>query len=101
MADFSLTIVTPEGNVFDGQVEYVSAMGIVGSLGILANHAPMICALKAGAAPWKSAPIKKSCSCSTTPIPAIPPKPPRRRLKNSSIFFKLFGVRELVPAFAQ
>ncbi|MFT5121867.1 MAG: F-type H+-transporting ATPase subunit epsilon [Candidatus Omnitrophota bacterium] len=49
MADFSLTIVTPEGNVFDGQVEYVSAMGIVGSLGILANHAPMICALKAGA----------------------------------------------------
>ena len=49
MADFSLTIVTPEGRVFEGEAESVSAVGVVGSLGVLANHAPMICALKDGA----------------------------------------------------
>ena len=45
---FPLSIVTPEGPVFHGDVESVSATGINGSFGILANHAPMSSALEAG-----------------------------------------------------
>lgn len=48
MAAFHLHITTPEGNNWDGDVLSVSAQGTEGSFGVLANHAPMIAALKPG-----------------------------------------------------
>ena len=39
---FHCQVLTPEGEVFDGEVEMVATRTGVGSLGILANHAPLI-----------------------------------------------------------
>jgi|SRR6185295_18617656 len=39
-------ILTPEGEVFSGEVRQVSTRTAVGELGILANHAPLLAALK-------------------------------------------------------
>ena len=38
-------VLTPEGQVFDGEVAMVSTRTKVGSLGILANHAPLMAML--------------------------------------------------------
>jgi F-type H+-transporting ATPase subunit epsilon len=35
-------VLTPEGEVFDGEVEQLSTRTAVGEVGILANHAPLI-----------------------------------------------------------
>ena len=35
-------VLTPEGEVFDGEVEQLSTRTAVGDIGILANHAPLI-----------------------------------------------------------
>jgi F-type H+-transporting ATPase subunit epsilon len=48
MSHFPLQIITPEGNVWEGEADGVSASGVTGSFGVLANHAPMISALKPG-----------------------------------------------------
>jgi F-type H+-transporting ATPase subunit epsilon len=48
MSVFHLHITTPEGNNWDGDVVSVIAWGVGGSFGVLANHAPMIAALKPG-----------------------------------------------------
>ncbi|MDF7823160.1 ATP synthase F1 subunit epsilon [Pontiellaceae bacterium B12227] len=48
MAAFLLHITTPEGNNWDGDVLSISAQGTEGALGIMANHAPMIAAVKPG-----------------------------------------------------
>ncbi len=45
---FNLQIVTPEREVFSGQVEQISLPGIEGSFGVLHNHAPLIAALEPG-----------------------------------------------------
>jgi F-type H+-transporting ATPase subunit epsilon len=42
---FRVEVLTPEGQVFDGEVEMVSTRTKVGSLGILANHAPLMAML--------------------------------------------------------
>jgi F-type H+-transporting ATPase subunit epsilon len=39
---FRAEVLTPEGQVFDDEVEMVSTRTSVGSLGILANHAPLM-----------------------------------------------------------
>ena len=39
-------ILTPEGQVFDGEVAMVSTRSKTGSLGILANHAPLMAMLE-------------------------------------------------------
>ena len=39
---FNCQVLTPEGEVFSGEVEMVSTRTGVGSLGILANHAPLM-----------------------------------------------------------
>lgn len=39
-------VLTPEGEVFNGEVRQVSTRTAVGELGILANHAPLLAALK-------------------------------------------------------
>jgi len=35
-------VLTPEGEVFDGEVEQLSTRTAVGDIGILANHAPLV-----------------------------------------------------------
>jgi F-type H+-transporting ATPase subunit epsilon len=39
-------VLTPEGEVFTGEVRQVSTRTAVGEVGILANHAPLLAALK-------------------------------------------------------
>ncbi len=39
---FNCQVLTPEGDVFNDEVEMVSTRTAVGSLGILANHAPLM-----------------------------------------------------------
>ena len=39
-------VLTPEGEVFEGEVRQVSTRTEVGELGILANHAPLLAALR-------------------------------------------------------
>ena len=39
---FTVEVLTPEGSVFKDEVEMVSTRTTVGSIGILANHAPLL-----------------------------------------------------------
>ena len=50
MADktFSLEILTPHRPVFTGAVTSLIAPGTLGSLGVLANHAPLVTTLGVG-----------------------------------------------------
>ena len=42
---FPVEVLTPEGQVFDDEVEMVSTRTGVGSIGVLANHAPLMAIL--------------------------------------------------------
>jgi F-type H+-transporting ATPase subunit epsilon len=42
---FQVEVLTPEGQVFDGEVEMVSTRTTVGSIGVLAHHAPLLAML--------------------------------------------------------
>ena len=44
-----MSIVTPERELFTGEVDFVLAPGLDGEIGILPHHAPLITALKEGA----------------------------------------------------
>lgn len=49
MADnssFNVKVLTPEGEVFDGDVTQVSTRTAVGEIGVLANHTPMMARLR-------------------------------------------------------
>jgi F-type H+-transporting ATPase subunit epsilon len=48
MATFNLAIYTPHGEAFSGAVESLEAPGRKGRFGVLADHAPMIIALRRG-----------------------------------------------------
>jgi F-type H+-transporting ATPase subunit epsilon len=48
MAKILLEIVTPDRVVVSEEVDVVTAPGIEGEFGVLANHAPMIAAVKIG-----------------------------------------------------
>ena len=48
MAEFTFRLVTPQKLLFEGPALSVLAPGSEGYLGILANHAPLITALKPG-----------------------------------------------------
>ena len=41
-AKFRVEVLTPEGQVFDDEVEMVSTRTDTGSIGVLANHAPLM-----------------------------------------------------------
>jgi F-type H+-transporting ATPase subunit epsilon len=45
---FRLSVVTGDGTVFDDTVDYANFPTGFGSIGILANHAPMLCAVEKG-----------------------------------------------------
>ena len=43
---FPVEVLTPEGDVFDDEVEMLSTRTTVGSIGVLANHAPLMAILE-------------------------------------------------------
>jgi F-type H+-transporting ATPase subunit epsilon len=45
---FDLSLVTPEGPAFEGEVEMLVVPGAAGEIGVLARHAPLVAMLKAG-----------------------------------------------------
>jgi F-type H+-transporting ATPase subunit epsilon len=42
---FKVEVLTPEGEVFNDEVEMISTRTAVGSIGVLANHAPVLAML--------------------------------------------------------
>ena len=44
-AKFPVEVLTPEGKVFDDEAEMVSTRTTVGSIGVLANHQPVLAVL--------------------------------------------------------
>jgi F-type H+-transporting ATPase subunit epsilon len=45
---FTLSVLTPERTVYEGQVEYVEVPGTEGYLGVLAHHAALVTGLAQG-----------------------------------------------------
>jgi F-type H+-transporting ATPase subunit epsilon len=45
---FDVSLVTPDGAVFDGEAEMLIVPGAAGEIGVLARHAPLVATLKAG-----------------------------------------------------
>jgi F-type H+-transporting ATPase subunit epsilon len=45
---FSVSLVTPDGPVFEDEAEMIVVPGEAGEVGVLARHAPLIALLKAG-----------------------------------------------------
>ncbi|MBA2794124.1 MAG: F0F1 ATP synthase subunit epsilon, partial [Thermoleophilaceae bacterium] len=43
---FPVEVLTPEGQVYEGEVEMVSTRTGTGSIGVLANHAPLMAMLE-------------------------------------------------------
>ena len=43
---FPVEVLTPDGEVFNGEVEQVSTRTTAGSIGILANHEPLLATLE-------------------------------------------------------
>jgi F-type H+-transporting ATPase subunit epsilon len=43
---FSVEVLTPEGQVFEGEVVQLSTRTVVGEIGVLANHVPILAALE-------------------------------------------------------
>ncbi len=48
MPSFDVSLVTPDGPVFEGEAEMLIVPGADGEIGVLARHAPLIAMLKAG-----------------------------------------------------
>ena len=48
MAKFNLTVSTPDGNAFSGDITCLILRGTCGDLAILAGHAPFATSVKAG-----------------------------------------------------
>ena len=45
---FDVSLVTPEGAVFEGEAEMLIVPGAAGEIGVLARHAPLVATLRAG-----------------------------------------------------
>ena len=45
---FDVSLVTPDGPVYDGEAEMLIVPGAAGEIGVLARHAPLVATLKAG-----------------------------------------------------
>jgi len=46
---FDVSLVTPDGAAYEGEVEMIVVPGQIGEIGVLARHAPLIATLRAGA----------------------------------------------------
>lgn len=46
MATFKLTVSSPDGNIFEGEVEKFDVRGIEGELAVMAGHIPFVTAVK-------------------------------------------------------
>ncbi|CAK8724428.1 F0F1 ATP synthase subunit epsilon [Candidatus Electrothrix laxa] len=53
MAQIHLEVVTPHGQVVNEDVDIVTAPGVEGEFGVLANHAPFLSAIKTGTLVFK------------------------------------------------
>ena len=53
MAQIHLEVVTPAGPVDSDEVDIVTAPGVVGEFGVLANHAPFLSTIKTGTLSFK------------------------------------------------
>ncbi|XCN74254.1 MAG: F0F1 ATP synthase subunit epsilon [Candidatus Electrothrix aestuarii] len=53
MAQIHLEVVTPKGPVVSENVDIVTAPGVEGEFGVLANHAPFLSAIKTGTLVFK------------------------------------------------
>jgi F-type H+-transporting ATPase subunit epsilon len=45
---FDLSVVTPDGAVFEGEAQMVVVPGDAGEIGVLARHAPLVAMLRSG-----------------------------------------------------
>ena len=50
---FQLSVMTADGSALSGQAEYCNLPVQEGSVGILADHAPMLCAIREGTAHFR------------------------------------------------
>jgi F-type H+-transporting ATPase subunit epsilon len=48
MEQFNLKIINQEGNIYDKPVDFCKAPGVLGEVGILADHSPALIELTAG-----------------------------------------------------
>ena len=48
MSTFEVSLVTPDGPVYEGEIEMLIVPGADGEIGVLARHAPLVAMLKAG-----------------------------------------------------
>ncbi len=53
MAQIHLEVVTPSGPVISDDVDIVTAPGVAGEFGVLANHAPFLSTIKTGTLSFK------------------------------------------------
>lgn len=54
MGKFNLEVITPDGRIFEGNVDVVSIKGIEGRMNILKDHTPLISELSPGAIEFKA-----------------------------------------------
>jgi F-type H+-transporting ATPase subunit epsilon len=45
---FDVSLVTPDGSIFEGDAEMLIVPGAAGEIGVLARHAPLVATLRAG-----------------------------------------------------
>ncbi len=63
MKTFKLTVSSPDGNIFEGEVYKLDVRGILGELAIMAGHVPFVTAVKsAPCAVWLDEDTKKEAS---------------------------------------
>lgn len=59
MAQIQLEVVTPSGAVVSEEVDIVTAPGVGGEFGVLANHAPFLSTIKTGTLSFKKDRVSK------------------------------------------
>jgi F-type H+-transporting ATPase subunit epsilon len=59
MAQIHLEVVTPSGTVVSEEVDIVTAPGVSGEFGVLANHAPFLSTIKTGTLSFKKDRVAK------------------------------------------
>ncbi|OGF47183.1 MAG: ATP synthase F1 subunit epsilon [Candidatus Firestonebacteria bacterium RIFOXYC2_FULL_39_67] len=71
---FILEILTPDKMFFTGEVESLEAPSLVGSFGVLKNHAPMLAVLKKGKVKYKHGNEEKEINVGEGFVEVLPDK---------------------------